>query len=497
MRSTYDLVVIGGGINGAAIARDAAGRGLKVYLAEKNDYASATSSASSKLIHGGIRYLEHFEFRLVRESLRERETLLRIAPHLVRPLRFLLPVTHSQPRPVWMVHLGLLLYDTLAGRGTLARTGRLHRREQAQIVELDGSAVRGIVHYPDCFADDSRLVLSTLLDARARGATIANRCEVKTIQPRQHDFVIELAGRGGPRTVETRALVNAAGPWADRILARVTAGSRKPIRLKLVRGSHLVMRAPEHARPEAYTLQNPDGRVLFVIPWLQGRYRIIGTTDVVHDGEPDAVTCSDEERAYMIESYNRFFRTKIAQNDIVWEWSGVRPLVDDGSGNPSRITRDYTFDFARFGDAAMLTVLGGKLTTHRLLAERALQMLSPLFDDITQSWTATAPLQGGVMSLEQLDCLSRSAPPLISAATRARWVNTYGSDTQMLYERLAREPETAREVVAGIHEAELMHAVEHEGAQAAEDFLYRRTKIFIDLDSREREGIYQWFAQNR
>ena len=378
MRNAFDIVVVGGGINGAAVARDATGRGFKVLLAEKDDYAGATSSASSKLVHGGIRYLEHREFRLVRESLRERETLLAIAPHLVTPLRFLLPITRSQPRPAWMVHLGLLLYDTLAGRRRLERSGRLSRAEMAAVTELKAVDVRALLHYPDCWTDDARLTLATLLDARKRGADIRNRCEVVAIHPIEHGYAVDLQWRGTRTSVEARAVVNAAGPWADRLLQRVESRAQAPVRLRLIRGSHIVIRARPGSRPEAYTLQHSDGRVVFVIPWLQGRFRIIGTTDVPHGDDPASARCSTEERDYLLAVHNRYFRQPASAEDVVWDWSGVRPLVDDGAANPSQVTRDFRLQLESNGRSALLSIFGGKLTTHRLLGERVLEALAPV-----------------------------------------------------------------------------------------------------------------------
>lgn len=494
-RTSFDLVVVGGGINGAAIARDAAGRGFSVLLAERDDYASATSSASSKLIHGGIRYLEHREFRLVRESLRERETLLAIAPHLVTPLRFLLPIAGAQPRPTWLVHVGLLLYDTLAGRRRLARSGRVTRTEIGEITELRTEELRALLHYPDCWTDDARLTLATVLDARRRGADVRNRCEVVAVHAAADGYAVELDAHGRRFTANARVVVNAAGPWADRLLQRVDQRAAAPVRLRLVRGSHIVVRANAATRPEAYTLQNADGRVVFVIPWLGRRYRIIGTTDVPHDGDPGSARCSPAERDYLLAAHNRYFRTPLQAADVVWDWSGVRPLVDDGSANPSQVTRDYRLQLETHGRGALLSVFGGKLTTHRILAERVLEALAPVLGKSGTPWTAGAPLVGGELAADQLDRLAAEGPGFLPSALRSRWVWTYGSVAAELFDAVRQHPALAREIAPGICEAELQHAAGREDATTGEDFLYRRTKTFIDLNETDRMAVVRWFEE--
>lgn len=492
---TYDIVVIGGGINGAAVARDAAGRGYRVLLAERDDYAAATSSASSKLVHGGIRYLEHGEFRLVRESLHERATLLAIAPHLVAPLRFLLPITKSQPRPAWMVSLGLTLYDVLAGRHRLSGTGRLTAEATAELGELRTEATTAILHYPDCWTDDARLTLCTLLDARQRGADIRNRCEAIAVAPTEAGFRIELRHRGTRTTVTARAVVNASGPWADRLLQRVEGRAPSPVRLRLVRGSHIVVAARPDARPEAYTLQHDDGRVVFVIPWLDGRFRIIGTTDVPHDADPTAAQCAPEERDYLIAVHNRYFRRPIAAGDVIWSWSGVRPLVDDGSDRPSKVTRDFRLQVEAHGKTALVTIFGGKLTTHRVLAERVLSALEPALGFRRKPWTAHEPITGGDLPIDRHAALAASGPMYLAPKLRSRWVATYGSVAAELFEAVRQRPSLSREIAPGICEAELQHASSREDAVTADDFLYRRTKTFIDLDAAGRNAVRRWFGE--
>jgi glycerol-3-phosphate dehydrogenase len=497
MANLFDLLVVGGGINGAAVARDAVGRGLSVYLAEARDYAHATSSASSKLIHGGIRYLEHYEFRLVRESLREREVLMRTAPHLVYPLRFLLPITKDQPRPAWMVHVGLKLYDLLSGHRLLDASGRLDARARAAIPRLRQAGVRAVMHYPDCWTDDARLTLETLLDARARGADIGNYRELESLAADGEGWRARVRTRAGEVEVRARHVVNAAGPWAARLLGRVTGADGGPPRtrgLKLVRGSHVVVPMPRPVEERAFTLQNADGRVVFVLPWLD-RFLILGTTDVVHSGEPDDAVCTDAERDYLLDCYRRFFDHDVGPADIVWSWSGVRPLVDDGSANPSEVTRDYVIDVQRPGPGGLVTIYGGKLTTHRKLGEHVMEALAGEGVRMGPSWTHNAPLHGGRLDRAALARLADAGPGTIDAATRRRWAFTYGDATDALYAAVAADPAMAREVAPGIPEAELHHVVAVEDAVTAEDYLYRRTKMFILLDAPGRAAVEGWFAR--
>ncbi len=371
--TSVDIFIIGGGINGAAVARDAIGRGFSVMLAEAEDYASATSSSSSKLIHGGLRYLETYEFSLVRESLHERETMLKIAPHICFPLRFLVPITRTQRRPAWIVRIGLMLYDFLSGAKLLARSGALSKAEVAALPRLRKKDLTAVLHYPDCWIDDARLVLSTLVDARRRGADILNYRRVEKITPIEDGYSIELDERGSKRNVHARYVVNAAGPWANEVLD-VTEAPFPRSGLRLVRGSHIVLKMPEPAENVAYTLQSRDGRVIFTLPWLNSRYLIIGTTDAPQKENPRQAKCSDEERDYLLKSYNRYFAHPggaATSADVVWTWAGVRPLIDDGEDNPSKVTREPRLAVQKNGAGAFVTIYGGKLTTHRTLGEKS------------------------------------------------------------------------------------------------------------------------------
>ncbi len=497
--ASVDLFVIGGGINGAAVARDAVGRGLSVMLAEAQDYASATSSASSKLVHGGLRYLENYEFGLVRESLHERETMLKIAPHLCFPMRFLVPITKAQKRPAWLVRIGLFLYDILSGGKLLARSGSLSKKQIAALPRLKKQDLTAVLHYPDCWIDDARLVVSTLIDARDRGADVLNYRVVEKITSVEDGFVIAMTERGVNRTIQARYVVNAAGPWANDILD-ATQSPFPRSGLRLVRGSHIVLKMPDPVEHEAYTLQKADGRVIFTLPWLDSRYLIIGTTDTPQKENPRFAKCSDEERDYLLEAYNRYFThpgKPATSEDVVWDWSGVRPLIDDGEDNPSKVTRESRLAVQQNGAGAFITVYGGKLTTHRKLGENVLLKLAKCGASFGPPWTNTKPLYGGGLSRVELQKLADDGPEQIKQEIRNRWVFTYGDETTALYEAVHSDPASAQLVAPGIMVAELQHAITKEDCLTAEDFLYRRTKLFIDLDDAATKAVHDWFESRR
>ncbi len=496
MTLSFDLIVIGGGINGAAVARDAAGRGLKVMLAERGDYACGVSSASSGLIHGGLRYLELYDFGLVRESLKERTLLLKTAPHLVRELRFLLPVTRDQPRRAWLIRSGLFLYDWFARSGGLPRSGRLTDAEADPLPRLRRDDISAILHYHDAQADDARLVLANLLDARSHGADIMNRRAVTGIIPVEDGYRVALDERGGARAIDARFVVNAAGPWADRVDALCPSSPpRRPVRL--VRGSHIVLPMPVPVATDAYTLQNGDGRVVFVLPWLDTRFLVIGTTDVPHEGDPGGAVCTAPERDYLLGVYNRRFAHPggaASPNDIVYSWSGVRALVDDGAAHASRVTREAQISARAQGAGGMVTLYGGKLTTHRVLAEQTMDTLSRLSVSIGSPWTARSRLFGGALDRVALVDLADQGPAQLSSTTRRRLVFTYGDVAETLFRRMAERPDLAREIAPGVPEIELLHAREAEDAMTADDFLYRRTKLALLLDDAGRQSIAGWFG---
>jgi glycerol-3-phosphate dehydrogenase len=496
---SFDLLVIGGGIHGAAVARDAAGRGLKVMLAEKGDYACATSSASSKLIHGGLRYLEHGELGLVRESLVERAGLLKTAPHLVAPLRFLLPIYAWQKRQALTLRAGLALYDALSFGDGLPASGRLDDDDIAQLPRLRQERLTSVLHYYDCVTDDARLTLAVLLDARARGADILNRRAVTAITALANGYAIELDERGTRRRVEARFVVNAAGPWVANVDA-VSQAAPHTRALRLVRGSHIVLPMAEPLQRDAYTLQDEAERVVFVIPWLDKRFLIVGTTEVPHQGDPGEARCSAEEQSYLLTAYNRYFapsRGPATDADIVFTWSGVRALEDDAGVRPSRISRSPKLSSAANGTGGFVTLYGGKLTTHRALAEEVLNALCGLGAEMGGAWTKEVPLYGGTLSRPELLDRAAHGPESIPLATRQRWALTYGDRIEALSDRLTANPGAAEQIAPGVIRAELEYAAEIEDALTAEDFLLRRTKLHLLLDAPGRDAIAQWFTSRR
>jgi glycerol-3-phosphate dehydrogenase len=494
-RQSFDLCVIGGGIHGAAVARDAAGRGLKVILAEKADYASATSSASSKLIHGGLRYLELGRLGLVRESLVERTLLLKAAPHLVAPLRFLLPIYGWHKRQALILRAGLALYDTLSFGGGLPASGRLDDDDISQLPRLRQANLSSVLHYCDCITDDARLTLAVLLDARARGANILNRRAVTAIAPLADGYGIELDERGTQRRIETRFVVNAAGPWVAHVDA-MTGAAPPPRALSLVRGSHIVLNMPEPPQADAYTLQDQEERVVFVIPWLDRRFLVVGTTDVPHHGDPGAAHCSDAERAYLLDAYNRYFAypgRPASDQDVVFTWSGVRALESNDDTKPSRISRSPALSSTANGRGGFVTLYGGKLTTHRAFAEEVLDELRGLGAEMGGAWTRDVPLFGGSLARAELLARAVEGPESVPLATRQRWALTYGDRIEALYGRIAAEPALAAEIAPGVTRVELDHAAEAEDALTGEDFLLRRTKLCLLLDQGGRETVEAWF----
>ena len=492
---TCDLLVIGGGINGAGIARDAAGRGLKVVLCEKDDLASHTSSASTKLIHGGLRYLEQYEFRLVAEALHEREVLLKAAPHIVWPLRFVLPHDKAM-RPRWMLRVGLMLYDTLGGFGRTLPGSRAVRLDQPPHRSvLQDRLTRGF-EYSDCWVEDSRMVVLAAMDAKARGAEILTRTECVALERGADRWRATL---NDGRMIAAKAVVNAAGPWVDEV-AGLALGKKTKAHLRLVKGSHIVV--PRSFPGEhGYILQQPDGRIVFAIPYERD-FTLMGTTDEPFTGDPDSVTISDAEIDYLVAAVGRSFRSGVARDEIVWSYSGVRPLYEDKASSNSTVTRDYVFEVDAGqkdgGDGApILSIYGGKITTFRKLAEHALKRLSKHLP-MGAAWTADAPLPGGDM----LDF----AQFLWQASMRYPWL-----PPEMLL-RLARAYGTRLDTVVGeaksleglgarlggtLYEAELRYLVAHEFARSAEDVLWRRSKLGLHLSSKAVAAVERWFRPNR
>jgi glycerol-3-phosphate dehydrogenase len=492
---SFDLLVIGGGIHGAAVARDAAGRSLKVMLAEKGDYACATSSASSKLIHGGLRYLEQLELKLVRESLVERAGLLKTAPHLIESRRFLLPIYRWQKRPGLLVHAGLTLYDLLSIGNSLPPSGRLTTSEITELPRLRKDDLSSVLHYHDCQTDDARLTLAVLLDARTRGADIKNRRTVTAIAPLANGYGIELDERGTKRSIEARFIVNAAGPWVAAVDA-LSSLAPPPRPLRLVRGSHIVLPMPEPAQTDAYTLQDEEERVVFALPWLDRRFLIVGTTDVPHEGDAGSAQCSAEEQAYLLDAFNRYFADPSGParaSDVVFTWSGIRALHDDAETRPSRISRSPALASVTNGTGGMVTLYGGKLTTHRALAEDVLATLRELGAQAGGPWTSDVPLHGGSLSRQELMMRADKGPATIPLEVRRRWAFSYGDQIEALYDRIARDPASAAEIAPGVTRAELEYAAEVEDAMSGEDFLLRRTKLYLTLDPHGRDAVGAWF----
>lgn len=496
--SSVDIMVVGGGIHGAAIARDAAGRGLKVMLAEREDYASFTSSASSKLAHGGLRYLEHMEFGLVRESLSERAGLLKTAPHLVSPLKFLLPVFDWQKRSAWFIHTGLALYDLLSLGGEMPGSGRLAQSEVDALPHLRRDHLKAVLHYHDAHADDARLTLSAALDARARGADVANRRAVTSIAARENGYTVTISEGGKTREIDARFVVNTAGPFVGEVDAMIPDGP-SPKDIRFVRGSHIVLPMPDPPETCAYTLQDEGERIIFTIPWLAGNFLMVGTTDIPQSGAPGHAVCSADEKKYLLEAYNRYFARgagPATESDIVFDWAGLRTLHGSPDEDPSRITREVTLETATQGTGGFLSLVGGKLTTHRATAEQVLTRLQSMGLDMGPAWTKGVPQYGGTLDRETLHARAEEGPASVAPQTRQRWAFTYGDKIEDLFARIESEPSLAEEIVPGVPRVELEHAVSVEDASTGEDFLWRRTKLQLTLDEAAREMIESWFAKN-
>ncbi len=488
----FDMVVIGGGINGTGIARDAAGRGLSVLLCEQHDLAGHTSSASTKLIHGGLRYLEYYEFRLVREALMERERLLGIAPHVIWPLRFVLP-HNDQLRPAWMIRTGLFLYDHLGGRGRLPRSRTIDLRRHEAGKALDDRLKRGFI-YSDCWVQDARLVVLNAMDAAARGARIDlhTRCERAT----QKDGVWHVLLRredGEGEWVQARALVNAAGPWAAALFKNVVEHSSDS-GIRLVKGSHIVVRKLfDH--DFAYIFQHSDRRIVFAIPYERD-YTLIGTTDVDYEGDPSKAHISPEETQYLCDAVSQYFKRPVHPSDVVWSYSGVRPLYDDRAANASAATRDYVLELDdEQGKAPLLSVFGGKLTTYRRLSEHAMEKLQPVMGFTAGPWTADEALPGGDIPNEDFDAYlagllgSRAWLPRDLAWRLAR---DYGTRAEWILGDAASLDDLGECLGADLYEREADYLMEHEWARAADDILWRRSKLGLRFDDDQKRRLDAW-----
>lgn len=496
----FDLAIIGGGINGCGIARDAAGRGSSVFLCEMNDLASGTSSWSTKLIHGGLRYLEHYEFRLVREALIEREVLWRIAPHIIQPLRFVLP-HHSGLRPTWLLRLGLFLYDHLGGRKLLppARTLNLSRDETGRPL-VPGRFSKGF-EYSDCFVDDARLVVLNARDAAEHGAEIRTRTRAIDAKPMDGAWhvVVENVITRRRETIRARALINAAGPWVEDVLAR-GVGVKAGAKVRLVQGSHIVVpRLYDHDR--AYIFQNADGRIVFAIPY-QNDFTLIGTTDRDYEGDPAKVAITPDEVTYLCAAVGEYFAKHVTPGDIVWTYAGVRPLYDDGVSEAKAATRDYVFELDASGGLPLLSIFGGKITTYRRLAEEALERLAPYLNDdrAKEGWTAAAPLPGGDIAVSALPALTSEIMrdyPFLNQAHARRLAQAYGTRARRVLGSAKSNGDLGQWFGATLTEAELNYLVAQEWAVTADDVVWRRSKLGLRLSASEIAAIGVWLTRHQ
>ncbi|TVT85323.1 glycerol-3-phosphate dehydrogenase [Pseudomonas sp. H3(2019)] len=496
LAEVYDIAVIGGGINGVGIAADAAGRGLSVFLCEKDDLASHTSSASSKLIHGGLRYLEHYEFRLVREALAEREVLLAKAPHIVKPMRFVLP-HRPHLRPAWMIRAGLFLYDHLGKREKLAGSKSLKFGADSA---LKSEITKGF-EYSDCWVDDARLVVLNAMAAREKGAHV--HTQTRCVSARRSKGLWELnleRADGSLFSICAKALVNAAGPWVAKFI-RDDLKMESPYGIRLIQGSHLIV--PKLYEGEhAHILQNEDQRIVFTIPYLN-QFTLIGTTDREYTGDPAKVAITEGETDYLLKVVNAHFKKQISRSDILHTYSGVRPLCNDESDNPSAVTRDYTLALSgSTEEAPLLSVFGGKLTTYRKLAESAMAQLAPYFKEMKPSWTAQATLPGGedMTTPQALSALIRDKFDWLPTEMARRWATTYGSRTWRMLEGVQSLKDMGEHLGGGLYTREVDYLCHEEWATSAHDILWRRSKLGLFTTQAEQGNVQLYLnklEQNR
>ncbi len=493
----YDIAIIGGGINGCGIARDAAGRGYSVFLAEKNDLACGTSSGSTKLIHGGLRYLEHYEFGLVRESLKEREVLWAMAPHIIWPLRFVLPHTKGL-RPAWLLRLGLFLYDHIGGRKLLPATKVLDLRRDAAGAPLRRGFAKAF-EYSDCWVDDARLVVLNARDAANRGAVIQTRSSFRRIERQGAHWRawVRDERNGREDEIAARLVVNAAGPWVDDVIARVAGGNGNRT-VRLVQGSHIVVpKLFDHER--CYFFQNSDGRIFFAIPYEQD-FTLIGTTDRDYDGAPDDVVISGAEIDYLLTATREYFATELHRDDIVWTYSAVRPLFDDGASKAQEATRDYVLKLEGQADEAkMLNIFGGKITTYRRLAEAVLTHIDAALGQTTADWTGTCPLPGGDFAVDGFaqECARLNGDyPFLRDKTAARLVRAYGTLAWQVLRDAQTWDDLGEDFGAGLTKREVEFLQANEWAETAEDILWRRSKLGLRLDATQFDRLATWLEEH-
>ena len=493
---TYDLFIVGGGVNGAGIAADAQGRGLSVMLCEQNDLASATSSASSKLIHGGLRYLEHYEFRLVREALAEREVLLKNAPHLIKPLRFILP-HRPHLRPAWMIRIGLFLYDHLSTRNQLPGSRGVKLLAGTTENPLSEAIEYGF-KYSDCRVDDSRLVVSNAISAAENGAKILTRTRCQSAYRKDGLWHISMedVDTGKITYCRARGLVNASGPWAQKFIeSKLQAKSPRGVRL--IKGSHFVV-PKMYDGDQAYILQNEDQRIVFVIPY-NNDFTMIGTTDKEYIGDPKDVAIDDEERAYLVDVVNKHFSKQITTDDIVWDWSGVRPLCDDESSSPSAITRDYTLELETDENrkAPLLSIFGGKITTYRKLSEAAVATLEPFYPNMGNPWTRDAALPGGDIDIEFGQWIEsvHNSYPWLSQRHLERVCNAYGSRVHLALGGAKEQSELGECFGADLTASEVDYLIREEWARSAQDIIWRRSKLGLYLNQEQIARLEEYIQE--
>ncbi|WP_416362528.1 glycerol-3-phosphate dehydrogenase [Phyllobacterium sp. 0TCS1.6A] len=489
----HDIFIIGGGINGCGIARDAVGRGYSVFLAEMNDLASGTSSGSTKLIHGGLRYLEYYEFRLVRESLMEREVLWACAPHIIWPMRFVLP-HHAGLRPAWLLRLGLFLYDHIGGRKLLPATKTLDMRNDPAARPLKSLYTKAF-EYSDCWVNDARLVALNARDAADKGAILRTRTKVVGARRDTDRWTLTVQDMlsGAKEEIQARLVVNAAGPWVDDVLSGVV-GSNQPHNVRLVQGSHIVVRK-KFDDPRAYFFQNTDGRIIFAIPYEQD-FTLIGTTDQDYHGDPAKVTISDTEIDYLCAAASEYFAAPVQREDVVWTYSGVRPLYDDGASKAQEATRDYVLKAdGPEGMAPLLNIFGGKITTFRRLAEHMLEKIEERLGKRGDPWTARGTLPGGDFAVDGFDSELRRLMgdyPFLDQRHAWRLLRLYGTKARLLLGEAGALADLGRHFGSNLYEAEVRYLIDREWAIVAQDILWRRTKMGLHLNASEADALDQF-----
>ncbi len=492
----FDIAVIGGGVNGCGIARDASGRGLSVYLCEQNDLASGTSSASTKLIHGGLRYLEYYEFRLVREALTEREVLLRAAPHIIWPLRFILP-HHKGLRPAWLIRLGLFIYDNLGGRKLLPGTSTVDLTNDEAGTPLKDNFSKGF-EYSDCWVIDSRLVVLNAMDAAAHGAEIHTRTTFLSAR-REDDhwkLIVKNTITGEQQEISAKTIVNASGPWMDSTLKTIEH-TESSERVRMVKGSHIIVnKLFNHQR--AYIFQNPDGRIIFSIPYEED-FTLIGTTDADYTGDPSQVKITEDEISYLCNAASEYFTTPLTPADVISTYSGIRPLFDDGKSDAKAATRDYVLQREdNNGSAPLLSIYGGKITTYRKLAESVLEKLRKYHPQMGHPWTADVHMPGGNFHPDEfnsiIEKLLTSCKPLDNTLA-TRLVRNYGTRAFLMCKSIVSTEDLGQCFGGNLYEFEVSYLIEHEWAKTAEDILWRRTKLGLVFNTQETETLANWMKQ--